>query len=45
MLILDLREDCPSAVLLGTELTPEISGKIHMGRSEEATRADLTQGI
>lgn len=45
MLLLDLQEDCPSAVLLGTELTPEISGKIHMGRSEEAIGTDLTQGV
>lgn len=43
MLILHLQED--SAVLLGTELTPEMSHTIHMGRSEEAITADLTQGI
>lgn len=45
MLILDLKEDCASAVFLGTELTPEISGIIHTGRSEGAISADLTQGI
>lgn len=44
MLILDLQEDYPSAVLLGTESAPEISG-IHMDRSEEAISADLTWGI
>lgn len=44
MLILDLQEDCPSAVLLGTDLTPETSGKIHTGTSEGGVGADLTEG-
>lgn len=45
MLVLHLQENCPSAVLLETELIPEISGKIRMGRSEEAITADLIRGI
>lgn len=45
MLVLHLQENCPSAALLETELIPEISGKIRMGRSEEAITADLIRGI
>lgn len=45
ILILYLQENCPSVVLLEMELTPEISGKIHMGTSEEAISADPIQGI
>lgn len=45
MLVLHLQENCPSAVLLETELIPEISGKMRIGRSEEAITADLIRGI